>query len=104
MTHYMIALTTVHDRSKLAEYAARVHEVVPKFNGEFVREGPVTHMLENSLPVGGQEVQTAHIMRFPDAQAALDFYNSPEYVELRDFRHDMATSAIFLLGEFPAPG
>lgn len=99
---YLIALTTLHNPAKLPEYVSRVHELVPRYDGEFVREGPVTHMLENSIDVGGKEPDTGVIIRFPDEEASLRFFNSPEYEELREFRSDMATTVLFLVGEFPS--
>lgn len=100
MPHYEIGFATIHDPSKLPEYIERVGKIIAAHGGEMIHAGPVKRTLEGSISLGGRSPDNGVIIRFPDEAAAVNMYNSPEYVALREFRKDMETALIVVVGEF----
>lgn len=70
---YLIARIDVSDPTRYARYAAETPRIAERFGGRFIARG------------GRQEPKEGHarsrnvIIEFPDYEAALAFYEDPEY-------------------------
>ncbi|MEO1039881.1 MAG: DUF1330 domain-containing protein [Pseudomonadota bacterium] len=81
---YMIVSGTVFDRPAFgAGYAAKLPPLYARHGGEYVAVTGNIETLE-----GETEYQSMVISRWPNAQAARDFWNDPDYRELADARID----------------
>ncbi len=97
MSAYVIAHATIKDPEKLKEYGAIAGPSIKVAGGELVSAGHVTDVL-----AGSHGHQRAIILRFPDAQAARDWYGSDAYQSAIPIR-EQAMDAVFLIAEDP-PG
>lgn len=91
MRAFFVATVTVRHPEKFQEYALRAAATFAPYGAEAVLRGKVDGAL-----VGGVGHQTVGIVRFPDAEALSDWFNSPEYqalVPLRDEAADMTIIA-----------
>ena len=93
MAAYMIAHVTVKNPEKLQEYASQAGPTFAPFGGAPIARGKVVEVL-----TGAHAGHSALIAKFPDAQAARDWYNSPAYQALIPVR-DEAIDATFVLIE-----
>jgi uncharacterized protein (DUF1330 family) len=81
---YMLVIGKVHDRAAFGEgYAAKLPPLYERFGGGYLAIGSAKTMLEGE--VGFESYVLA---RWPSEEAALAFWNSPEYDELRRARID----------------
>ena len=93
MAAYMIAHVTVKNAEKLPEYSSQAGPTFAPFGGAPVARGKVVEVL-----TGTHAGHAALIVKFPDAQSARDWYNSPAYQALSPLR-DEAIDATFVLIE-----
>ena len=69
--------------------------VIAAFDGTFVVSAPEVRVIEGESPVKNMLV----ILRFPSAERALAWYDSPEYTPLRQLREQSGrTNMIFVEG------
>ncbi|AGH47842.1 hypothetical protein G432_00570 [Sphingomonas sp. MM-1] len=100
MPAYLIVTATIADREAfLAGYAARAASLVEKFGGKYLMRTPGAVLLEGDFGDGGSVV----ISEWPSREAALNFWNSPEYGEARALRQGVAHCQVLLI-EAPAIG
>ena len=101
MTAYMIVVATIHDRQRFIDgYGAAAARLVEQFGGRYVVRAPGAQVLEGAtLPAGASVV----ISEWPSRQAALDFWNSPEYAEARARREGLADVDVLLVDAPPRP-
>jgi len=97
MSAYVIAQATIKDPEKLKEYGAIAGPSIKAAGGELVSAGHVKEVL-----AGSYDHQRAIVIRFADAQAARDWYNSDTYQSAIPIR-EQAMDAVFILSEDP-PG
>jgi uncharacterized protein (DUF1330 family) len=97
MSAYVIVHATIKDPEKMKEYGAIAGPSVKAAGGEVVSAGQITDVL-----AGSNDHQRAIILRFPDAQAARDWYNSEAYQSAIPIR-EQAMDAVFVVSEDP-PG
>lgn len=98
MAAYLIVTAMVHDRPAFLEgYAPRAAELVAHFGGRYVIRAPGALALEGELADGASVV----ISEWPDSAAALAFWNSPEYAEVKRLREGLADCQVLLI-EAPA--
>jgi len=76
-------------------YLEQVEATVAPFGGKWLAQGGVD-VVEGVWP--GSVV----LMEFPSRQAATHWYNSPEYVEIRNLRIKNSISDIILIDEMSA--
>lgn len=98
---YMLVIGKVNDRAAFGQgYAAKLPPLYEKFGGGYLAVGSAKTVLEGE--VGFESYVLA---RWPSQQAALDFWNSPEYDELRSARIDNGWGEfdVVLLPGLPAP-
>ncbi|MCU1479428.1 MAG: hypothetical protein JWQ19_214 [Subtercola sp.] len=81
MSAYLVVEFTIKDPEVYRyKYAAHAGKTATKYGAEPVAGG------DWQILDGDPLLSKGAIMRFPDRQAALDWYNSPEYQELIEVR------------------
>ena len=94
MTTYMIVTAKIADRDAFIKgYGAAAGALVEKFGGKYVLRGPGALLLEGSFGDGASMV----ISEWPSKQAALTFWNSPEYGEAKLLRAGIAECQVLLI-------
>ena len=93
MAAYLVITAQLHDREKfVAGYGPAAAELTGRFGGEYLVRAPGLSVLEGDHP-GGSLV----ISKWPDKAAALAFWNSPEYAEVRKLREGIADCQVLLV-------
>ena len=91
MTAYMIVHAKLTDRDKfISGYAPAAAKLVQKFGGHYFLRAPGSTVLEGDL----EEDASVVISEWPDRDAALRFWNSPEYTEVKKLREDCAVCRV----------
>jgi uncharacterized protein (DUF1330 family) len=83
MSALFIAISKVTDRDKLNQYLAGAPASLAGRQVEVLAFTEAGETVEGEAP-GGRVV----LLRFPDKQAAMDWYNSPEYQSVVQLRLD----------------
>jgi uncharacterized protein (DUF1330 family) len=90
----MIVLGAFTDFERfMAGYQQVVGPMVERFGGRYVLMGGGAQVLEGAWTDGGGAV----ISEWPDRNAALRFWNSPEYAEARTLRAGTGTFQVVLV-------
>jgi uncharacterized protein (DUF1330 family) len=91
---YMIVIAELTDRARfLSGYAQVVPPLVAKFGGRYLLTGSGGEFLEG----GWCERASALVSEWPSRQAALTFWNSPEYAEAKKLREGTGTFQVLLI-------
>ena len=92
MSIYLVGHIDITDRERYGEYEAGFAQIFERYDGEFlaVDDDPVA--LE-----GDKAFTRCVIIRFPDRDAALAWYESPEYQRLAAIRWEASTASITLI-------
>lgn len=99
MSAYLVISAQIHDRDRfIAGYAPAAAALTARFGGEYVVRAPSAELLEGEHP-GGSVV----ISKWPDRAAALAFWRSPAYAEVRKLRQGIADCQVLLVDEATAP-
>jgi uncharacterized protein (DUF1330 family) len=94
MTAYMIVTARIADREAFVSgYAAAAARLVERFGGRYVLRGPGAQLLEGTFGDGASMV----ISEWPSSEAALAFWNSPEYAEVKELRDGVADVQVLLI-------
>jgi len=90
---YIYAELTVHDPDYFnTEYAPRVQPVLEKYNARFLVAGGAPMVRE-----GGRDVQRIVFLEFDSPELAKQFYDSPDYQDVIDYRFRSATTHLYIL-------
>ena len=90
---YMIITADLSDRARfLADYARVVPPLVEKFGGRYVIRGSGGEFLEG----GWCDRASALVSEWPSKEAALRFWNSPEYAEAKKLREGTGRFQVLL--------
>ena len=89
MTAYMIVLGAITDDERFAKYRDAVMPLIAKFGGKHVRGG-AAELLE-----GQQDGRRIALFEFSSMEAIRSFWNSPEYVPIKEIRHGAAALDIW---------
>jgi len=81
---YIVATVRVHDRAKFGAYVQAVAGVAESFGGEYLLRGAVAEVLEGDVDPSELVV----VLRFPDADSARAYVNSPQYLAGKAHRLD----------------
>ncbi len=92
MAAYLVVEAVIADREKFAAYARQVPELVARFGGEYVVLGGEQETLEGDW--GGQRIV---MHRWPDMASARDFWNSPDYAQVRKLREGAGEFRVLLV-------
>jgi uncharacterized protein (DUF1330 family) len=95
MTAYVIARVDIRDREQYSRYLAAAPRVIEQYGGRVIArsEAPVT--LE-----GPDEARRIVILEFPTVARAREFYQSPEYREVRKLREGAAAGELCVVEGF----
>jgi uncharacterized protein (DUF1330 family) len=91
MTAYLVANVTVRNAENMEAYAAAAGPTLTAHGGEFILDGYLAETLAGTWDAAG-----VALVRFPSAEAARAWYNSPEYQALAPLRSSAADMDIAL--------
>lgn len=98
MPAYMIVTAKIADRDAfIAGYGVAAAALVEKFGGQYVLRGPGAQMLEGDVGATDWGGASMVISQWPTKDAALAFWNSPEYAEARKLREGLADCQVLLI-------
>jgi uncharacterized protein (DUF1330 family) len=94
MRTYLIVTATISDREAfLAGYAPKAALLLEQFGGRYRMRAPGAQLLEGSFGDGGSVV----ISEWPSKEAALAFWNSPEYREAKTLREGISECQVIMI-------
>jgi uncharacterized protein (DUF1330 family) len=94
MPCYMIVIATVSDREAfMRDYAQQAADLLQAHGGRYRMRAPGASLLEGSFGEGASVV----ISEWDSREAAMGFWNSPEYTALRALRQSMAQCQLVLI-------
>ncbi len=89
MAAYVIADVEVTNPEVYEEYRPRVPATIEKYGGKYVVRGGAVETFEGSwIP------KRLVVLEFPSMERAKEWYNSPEYGEIREIRFRNANSNV----------
>jgi uncharacterized protein (DUF1330 family) len=92
MSAFIVIEGVVRDKDALADYGSQATPLIKQFGGEFLAFGPW------EVIYGEPAYQNGMIIRFPDKDAALAWYNAPAYQALLPIRNAALDCRFRLLG------
>ena len=92
MAAYVIANVTVKDPVRYEDYRRLVTPTLAKFGGRFIVRGGRVDVLE-----GDWRPSRLVLLEFPSADAAREWWSSPEYSEARRIRQATSEGTLLLL-------
>ncbi len=92
MAAYVIYQGEVTDPGRYDEYKTQAAASILGAGGRYVVRGGEVEVLEGDPPVGRTVV-----LEFPTRQAALDWYRSDEYTEIRKIRDGAAIARMYVV-------
>ena len=92
MSAYLIALVDVTDMEQYKQYMKLTPGIIAQYGGEFLTRGGRSQVLE-----GDDDPRRKVLIRFPDYDTALAFYNSAEYQAAIEVRKDAADGQFIAL-------
>lgn len=94
MPAYMIIACKIHDREKfIGGYGKEVPKLVEKYGGEYVFVAPGATLLEGNL----DGYTSMAVSKWPSRDAALKFWNSNDYAEVKKLRDGLADAEVLLV-------
>jgi uncharacterized protein (DUF1330 family) len=96
MSTYMVIRCRISDRAAFGAYGKAAGELVAQMGGRYLVRGGGNETLEEGL--GPRDLSVVHVISvWPSREAALVFWNSPEYAAVRKLREHCATAEVALL-------
>lgn len=96
MPVYILASIAVSDWAEYEQYQAGFMDVFARYEGEVLAVSDAPVVVEGEWPY-----TRAVVLRFPDADEARRWYESPEYVAIAKHRHaGSSASSIIILDGF----
>jgi len=89
MTAYMIVQGTILDEEQYGKYRREVVPLIGRFGGKHVRGGEV-ELLE-----GRPDERRIALFEFPSMEAIHRFWNSPDYIPVKELRRGAAILEIW---------
>lgn len=94
MPAFMVIACKIHDREKfIAGYGQAVPKLVEKYGGEYVIVAPGATLLEGTL----EGYSSIAISKWPSKEAALQFWNSGDYADVKKLREGLAEAEVLLV-------
>ena len=81
MSAYAIFQINIFNKDDYKEYVEKVSPIVKKFNGEYIVRGGKSEIIE-----GKWNYERTVVVRFPDYETAINWYNSNEYSPIKEIR------------------
>lgn len=98
MRGYVIANYTIHDREKYDSYPPAVWPTIARYGGKVLVADHQASVRE------GAPEKVIVILEFPSADVARQWYDSPEYREVKDLRISTTEGWLLIADEFVKPG
>jgi uncharacterized protein (DUF1330 family) len=98
MPAFLIADIDVHDAETYKKYRQANPDIVNKFGGRYIALGGEVKVLE-----GDWQPRRTLIIEFADMATLNAFYESKEYVDLRQIRWSSADSRLVAIETLPEP-
>ena len=95
MSVYVMAHIAIEDRDEYARYEAGFLEIFSQYRGELLAVSDAPEVVEGEWPY-----TRAVLIRFPDAEEARRWYESPEYQALARHRWNASTGSIIRVDGF----
>lgn len=96
MTAWLVITARIHDRAAFVNgYGPAAARLVDTFGGRYVIRAPGASVLEGNAPDGASVV----VSEWPSRAAALAFWNSPEYADVKRLRDGLADVEVMLIGD-----
>jgi uncharacterized protein (DUF1330 family) len=96
MPAWLIITARIHDREQfMAGYGPAAAKLVEKFGGRYVIRAPGAVLLEGE----GMDGASVVVSEWPDRAAAMAFWESPEYAEVRKLREGLAEVQVMVVGD-----
>ena len=92
MAAYVIYQGEVLDAERYDEYKTKAAASIIAAGGRYLVRGGDVEVLEGEAPTGRTVV-----LEFPTLQAALDWYRSDEYTEIRQIREGAAVARMYVV-------
>ncbi|MEO0997404.1 MAG: DUF1330 domain-containing protein [Pseudomonadota bacterium] len=94
MPAFMIIAARIHDREAfVAGYGAEAAKLVHKYGGRYLVVAPGASLLEGTL----DGYTSVAVSEWPTREAALDFWNSDEYADVKRLRDGLADVEVLLV-------
>ena len=90
---YLVVDTDLIDPERYEQYKLRAKPLVEQYGGEYLARGGAMDLLEQDLWAPSRLV----LIRFPDAQQARRFYDSPEYQAVLPISRESARRTAVIL-------
>ena len=92
MSTYLIAEVNPKNPEAYSEYLSKVPKIVSKYNGKYlVRGGKISHHEGNWKP------KRMVVVKFPNREKAMAFYDSKEYRKFKLIRNKVADSYLIFV-------
>ena len=78
----MLIIAEINDRPQFMKYAKAAANLVEEFGGHYIVRGQDAYQLEGDWP----DTEKLVISRWPSMDAALAFWNSPQYAKIKELR------------------
>jgi len=95
MPAYIFVNVVIHDPAKFGAYASSNAALVARLGGKYLVLGSEGEAVEGTL-LSGKKV----ISEWPSKEAALAYWQSPEYAKIRQLREGIATADVMILDGF----
>lgn len=94
MSAYMMIAAKIHERDAfIAGYGTEAAKLVQKFGGEYLFVAPGATLLEGTL----EGYTSVALSKWPDRDAAMAFWNSAEYADVKKLRDGIADVQVLLV-------
>jgi uncharacterized protein (DUF1330 family) len=93
MEAYILVEVTIYDKEVYEDYKKLTPESLIPFGGEFVIRGLPVEALE-----GKWEHDRLVLLKFPNRENALEWYNSDQYIKARKIRQKASSANFFIVG------
>ena len=90
---YMIGDVDIHNKEEYQKYMEKVKPMIESFGGEYLIRGGEIDALETNL----WEPTRMVLVKFPDKNLAMSWYNSNEYKPFKRIRFETTTSNIIMV-------
>ena len=85
---YLVVDVKVQDADAYGKYKEKVKPLIGGYGGEYLSRGGEINLLENEL----WEPTRMVLVKFPDKESAMNWYNCADYQALKKIRIDNASS------------
>jgi uncharacterized protein (DUF1330 family) len=92
MAAYLIAEHLIADPTRFEEYRGKVAPMIERYGGRYLTRGGSHRVLD-----GARHPTRAVIIEFPDVDALMAWYGSPEYQPLIELRRGAGTDVLLAI-------